>query len=56
VTLTTVGRTLIRRIFKVHANRLEVLFEPLSSAERSTLATLLKQLGKHAESLLNRRA
>ena len=55
VTLTTVGRTLIRRIFKVHANRLEVLFEPLSSAERSTLATLLKQLGKHAESLLNRR-
>src|SRR5271165_4699658 len=56
VTLTTAGRTLIRRIFKVHANRLEVLFEPLSSAERSTLATLLKQLGKHAESLLDRRA
>jgi MarR family 2-MHQ and catechol resistance regulon transcriptional repressor len=55
VTLTTAGRTLIRRVFRVHANRLEALFEPLSSAERSTLATLLKQLGKHAESLLNRR-
>jgi MarR family transcriptional regulator, 2-MHQ and catechol-resistance regulon repressor len=56
VTLTTAGRTLIRRIFKVHANRLEALFEPLSLAERSTLATLLKQLGKHGESLLRRRA
>jgi MarR family 2-MHQ and catechol resistance regulon transcriptional repressor len=55
VTLTTLGRALIRRVFKVHANRLEALFEPLSSAERSTLATLLKQLGKHGESLLNRR-
>ena len=47
VTLTNAGRTLIRRVFKVHANRLEALFEPLSSGERSTLATLLKQLGKH---------
>jgi MarR family 2-MHQ and catechol resistance regulon transcriptional repressor len=56
VTLTTAGRTLIRRIFKVHASRLEALFEPLSLAERSTLATLLKQLGKHGESLLRRRA
>ena len=56
VTLTTDGRTLIRRVFKVHANRLEALFEPLSSAERSTLATLLKKLGKHGESLLDRRA
>jgi MarR family transcriptional regulator, 2-MHQ and catechol-resistance regulon repressor len=56
VLLTTTGRSLIRRVFKVHANRLEALFEPLSSAERSTLATLLKQLGKHAESLLNRRS
>jgi MarR family transcriptional regulator, 2-MHQ and catechol-resistance regulon repressor len=52
VTLTTTGRSLIRRVFKVHANRLEALFEPLSSAERSTLATLLKQLGKHGESFL----
>jgi MarR family transcriptional regulator, 2-MHQ and catechol-resistance regulon repressor len=56
VTLTTTGRSLIRRVFKVHANRLEALFEPLSSAERSTLATLLKQLGKHGELLLKRRA
>jgi MarR family transcriptional regulator, 2-MHQ and catechol-resistance regulon repressor len=56
VMLTTTGRSLIKRVFKVHASRLEVLFEPLSSAERLTLATLLKQLGKHGESLLNRRA
>jgi MarR family 2-MHQ and catechol resistance regulon transcriptional repressor len=56
VTLTTTGRSLIRRVFKVHAHRLEALFEPLSPAERLTLATLLKQLGKHGESLLNRQA
>jgi MarR family transcriptional regulator, 2-MHQ and catechol-resistance regulon repressor len=56
VTLTTIGRSLIRRVFKVHATRLEALFEPLSTAERSTLAMLLKQLGKHGESLLNGQA
>jgi MarR family 2-MHQ and catechol resistance regulon transcriptional repressor len=54
VTLTPTGRTLIRRIFKVHANRLETLFEPLSESERSTLGALLKKLGKHGESFLNR--
>jgi hypothetical protein len=31
---------------------LETLFEPLSEADRSTLAALLKKLGKHAETLL----
>jgi MarR family transcriptional regulator, 2-MHQ and catechol-resistance regulon repressor len=56
VTLTTTGRTLIRQVFKIHANRLETAFEPLSGVERSTLATLLKKVGKHAESLLNQRA
>jgi MarR family 2-MHQ and catechol resistance regulon transcriptional repressor len=56
VTLTPTGRTLIRRIFKVHANQLETLFEPLSESERSTLGTLLKKLGKHGEWLLNLRA
>jgi MarR family transcriptional regulator, 2-MHQ and catechol-resistance regulon repressor len=56
VTLTPTGRTLIRRVFKVHANRLEALFEPLSSGERATLATLLKQVGKHGVTLLNRPA
>jgi MarR family 2-MHQ and catechol resistance regulon transcriptional repressor len=55
VTLTTTGRTLIRRVFKVHADRLENLFEPLSESERSTLAVLLKKLGKHAEALLGQR-
>jgi MarR family transcriptional regulator, 2-MHQ and catechol-resistance regulon repressor len=53
VTLTTSGRTLIRRVFKVHTKRLETMFEPLSAAERITLARLLKKLGKHAESLLS---
>jgi MarR family 2-MHQ and catechol resistance regulon transcriptional repressor len=55
VTLTATGRTLIRRVFKVHADRLERVFEPLSTEERSTLATLLKRLGKHGETLLNQR-
>ncbi len=52
VTLTPTGRKLIRRVFKVHADRLETVFEPLSAAERSTLALLLKKLGKHGELLL----
>ena len=55
VTLTATGRTLIRRVFKVHADRMERVFEPLSTGERSTLATLLKRLGKHGETLLNQR-
>ena len=55
VTLTTTGRTLIRRVFSAHASKLETVFEPLSAAERSALATLLKKLGKHSESLLEPR-
>jgi MarR family transcriptional regulator, 2-MHQ and catechol-resistance regulon repressor len=55
VTLTTAGRTLIRRVFKAHAIQIETVFDPLSEAERLTLATLLKKLGKHAESLLEHR-
>jgi MarR family transcriptional regulator, 2-MHQ and catechol-resistance regulon repressor len=55
VTLTTTGRTLIRRVFSAHACKLETVFEPLSAAERSALATLLKKLGKHSESLLEAR-
>lgn len=55
VTLTVPGRALIRRVFKVHADRLETLFEPLSDSERSTLAKLLKKLGKYAEKLLDQR-
>jgi MarR family 2-MHQ and catechol resistance regulon transcriptional repressor len=55
VTLTATGRALIRRVFKVHADRLETLFEPLSESERSTLAKLLKKLGKYAEKLLDQR-
>jgi MarR family transcriptional regulator, 2-MHQ and catechol-resistance regulon repressor len=55
VTLTATGRTLIRRVFNAHASKLEAVFEPLSIAERSALATLLKKLGKHSESLLEPR-
>ena len=55
VTLTATGRTLIRRVFSAHASKLETVFEPLSAAERSALATLLKKLGKHSESLLEPR-
>jgi MarR family 2-MHQ and catechol resistance regulon transcriptional repressor len=55
VTLTATGRTLIRRVFNAHAGKLEAVFEPLSTAERSALATLLKKLGKHSESLLEPR-
>jgi MarR family transcriptional regulator, 2-MHQ and catechol-resistance regulon repressor len=55
VTLTAAGRTLIRRVFKLHAQRLETVFALLSEMERSALATLLKKLGKHSESLLTQR-
>lgn len=55
VTLTPTGRTLIRRVFKVHADRMERVFEPLTARERSTLAILLKRLGKHGDTLLNQR-
>jgi MarR family 2-MHQ and catechol resistance regulon transcriptional repressor len=55
VTLTTTGRTLIRRVFAIHADRLETVFEPLSRSERSTFAALLKKLGKHGETLLEHR-
>lgn len=55
VTLTAPGRTLIRRVFKLHAQRLETVFALLSETERSALATLLKKLGKHSESLLSQR-
>jgi MarR family 2-MHQ and catechol resistance regulon transcriptional repressor len=53
VTLTPKGSTLIRRVFKVHADRMERVFEPLTARERSTLAILLKRLGKHGDTLLN---
>jgi MarR family 2-MHQ and catechol resistance regulon transcriptional repressor len=53
VALTAAGRTLIQEVFNAHASQLEAVFEPLSTAERSTLATLLKKLGKHGESLLS---
>jgi MarR family 2-MHQ and catechol resistance regulon transcriptional repressor len=52
VALTAAGRTLIRRVFKIHAGHLETVFKPLSTGERAALATLLKKLGKHAELLL----
>jgi MarR family transcriptional regulator, 2-MHQ and catechol-resistance regulon repressor len=56
VALTAAGRTLIQEVFDSHASKLEAVFKPLSTAERSTLATLLKKLGKHGESLLSPRS
>jgi MarR family transcriptional regulator, 2-MHQ and catechol-resistance regulon repressor len=55
VTLTPTGRTLIQRVFKEHSVEIETVFEPLSKAERLSLAMLLKKLGKHGESLLEDR-
>ena len=55
VELTAAGRTLIQEVFNAHASKLEAVFEPLSTAERSALATLLKKLGKRGESLLSPR-
>ncbi len=52
VVLTRAGSTLIRPIFKIHAERLETIFEPLTLTERSSLGKLLKKIGKHGESLL----
>ena len=55
VELTATGRTLIQQVFKTHASKLEAVFEPLCTGERSTLAMLLKKLGKHGESLFSPR-
>jgi MarR family 2-MHQ and catechol resistance regulon transcriptional repressor len=55
VALTAAGRRLIRRVFNTHAGQLETVFKPLSTDERAALATLLKKLGKRAESLLQPR-
>jgi MarR family 2-MHQ and catechol resistance regulon transcriptional repressor len=52
VQLTPTGRRLIEKVFKVHAAHLEEAFQPLSAAERAGLGTLLKKIGKHAETLL----
>jgi MarR family transcriptional regulator, 2-MHQ and catechol-resistance regulon repressor len=54
VQLTPAGRKLIEKVFKVHAAHLEKAFEPLSEPERAVLGTLLKKVGKHSETLLNR--
>ena len=55
VTLTATGRTLIRRVFKVHASGWRLYLSRYPTSERSTLAKLLKKLGKHAEKLLDQR-
>jgi MarR family transcriptional regulator, 2-MHQ and catechol-resistance regulon repressor len=55
VQLTPAGCKLIEKVFKLHTAHLEKAFEPLSKHERSTLGTLLKKIGKHSETLLERR-
>ena len=51
VSLTGTGHALIQRIFSRHAQRMEDVFGPLSDEERLLLEELLKNVGKHAESL-----
>ncbi len=51
VDLTPSGRALIARIFRVHQADMERVVSVLSASERTQLTTLLKKLGRHAESL-----
>ncbi len=51
VALTSTGEALISQACPRHAMELEPAFSVLSREERSTLAALLKKLGKHAETL-----
>jgi MarR family 2-MHQ and catechol resistance regulon transcriptional repressor len=50
VRLTPKGRTLISGIFDKHAAEMEEAAQALSKEERATLITLLKKLGKAAQS------
>lgn len=54
VALTPKGRTLITKAFAKHAKSLERACEALDKAERATLVRLLKKLGKHAQSTLEK--
>ncbi len=51
VHLTGKGRTLIRRLFGEHERDMERMFSHLGTKERSTLAALLRKLGREAEAM-----
>ncbi len=51
VHLTGKGRTLIRRTFGKHERDMERVVSHLDKKERSTLAALLRKLGREAEAL-----
>ena len=51
VSLTREGRKLISAAFRRHAEMIETLFSVLSAADQAQLQTLLKKLGRHAESV-----
>lgn len=54
VSLTTKGKKLVSAAFRRHAAQIEALFSVLSAEERAQLETLLKKLGRHAESVDSR--
>ena len=51
VSLTTEGKKLICAAFRRHAELIETLFSVLSAEDQAQLQTLLKKLGRHAESV-----
>ena len=51
VSLTAEGKKVISAAFRKHAAQIESLFSVLSAEERTQLETLLKRVGRHAESV-----
>jgi MarR family 2-MHQ and catechol resistance regulon transcriptional repressor len=51
VSLTTEGKKIISAAFRRHAELIETLFSVLSAEEQAQLQTLLRKLGRHAESV-----
>jgi MarR family transcriptional regulator, 2-MHQ and catechol-resistance regulon repressor len=51
VSLTKEGRKLISAAFRRHAELIETLFSVLSADDQAQLQTLLRKLGRHAESV-----
>lgn len=54
VSLTTKGKRLVSAAFQRHAAMIDDLFSALSAEERALLESLLKRLGRHAESVDSR--
>ncbi|NLW15947.1 MAG: MarR family transcriptional regulator [Erysipelothrix sp.] len=53
VSLTKEGQRVFDEIYAQHFEYMENIFSVLSDEEQETLTTLLKRVGKHAESQLN---